>query len=672
MGLASDLLRLPAPSDSAMIDRVDEVRCDENPQGSNQSSNPHLNEMIQAQLDRRTVLAGALGAAAVQFLAGSVATTGRASASSLAGSAGGGAPTLGFAEVPPSSADTVVVPAGYTYKVIVPWGTPLFLGAAEFREDASNTAAEQAQQVGFNHDGMHYFRFPTNPNRRGLLVLNHEYTDASQIYTAAQGASITNDAAGREKVAKALAGHGVTVVELRRDSVSNWKHLVGSPYNRRVTGSTPVAFSGPVSATHPALQSTVVPNPLGTLNNCGHGHTPWGTYLACEENFNGYFGANGPYTATPLQARYGLTASGFGYGWHVAEPRFDLNANPNEPNRFGWVVEIDPFNPASTPVKRTALGRFKHEGAWCTQSAGHVCVYSGDDENGDYLYKYVSDAPWAQMLANGQSPLDFGKLYVAKFNANGTGEWLLLEHGSGPLTVANGWADQADVLIRTRQAADAVGATRCHRPEWVAVNETTDDVYVTFTNGTGNGSAVNSNRDPNPYGHIVRLKETGGDHRLTSFDWSIFLLAGDNQYDPLVPATQPLFGSPDGLWCDDDGRLWIQTDISNSSQNRQDRGYDRIANNMMLVANPATGELKRFLTGPRGCEVTGVVLSPDKRTIFVNIQHPGESTNFWNGLFGAPTNANPATVSSWPNGSGARPRPATLAIRRIDGGLIGT
>jgi secreted PhoX family phosphatase len=653
-----------------MIDRDNDLLRDENPQGSNATGSPQLLDLIQSQLDRRTVLGGALGAAALQFLGGAT-LSGRASAAPSFG-ASGGTPTLGFAEVPPSSADTVVVPAGYTYKVIVPWGTPLFLGAAEFREDASNTAAEQAQQVGFNHDGMHYFRFPANPNRRGLLVLNHEYTDASQIYTAAQGASITNDAAGREKVAKALAGHGVTVVELRRDSTSNWKHLVGSPYNRRVTGSTPVAFSGPVSATHPALQSTVVPNPLGTLNNCGHGHTPWGTYLACEENFNGYFGANGPYTATALQARYGLTASGFGYGWHVAEPRFDLNANPNEPNRFGWVVEIDPFNPASTPVKRTALGRFKHEGAWCTQSAGHVCVYSGDDENGDYLYKYVSDAPWAQMLANGQSPLDFGKLYVAKFNANGTGEWLLLEHGSGPLTVANGWADQADVLIRTRQAADAVGATRCHRPEWVAVNETTDDVYVTFTNGTGNNAPHNSNRDPNPYGHIVRLKETGGDHRLTSFDWSIFLLAGDNQYDPLVPATQPLFGSPDGLWCDDEGRLWIQTDISNSSQNRQDRGYDRIANNMMLVANPATGELKRFLTGPRGCEVTGVVLSPDKRTIFVNIQHPGESTNYWNGLFGAPTNANPATVSSWPNGSGARPRPATLAIRRIDGGLIGT
>jgi secreted PhoX family phosphatase len=653
-----------------MIDRVDEVRCDENPQGSNQSSNPHLNDLIQAQLDRRTVLAGALGAAAVQFLAGSVATTGRASASSLAGSGGGGAPTLGFTEVPPSSADTFVVPAGYTAKVIIPWGTPILAGAASFQEDASNSAADQAGQVGFNHDGIHFYRFPTNPNRRGLLVLNHEYTDATQIYTAAQGPSITNNAAGREKVAKALEAHGVTVVELRRDSTGNWKHLQGSPYNRRITGTTPMTFSGPVSANHPLLQSTVVPTPIGTLNNCGSGTTPWGTYLTAEENFNGYFGANGSFTATPLQARYGISASGFGYGWHIAEPRFDLNANPNEPNRFGWIVEIDPFNPTSTPVKRTALGRFKHEAAYVTVSAGVACVYSGDDENGDYVYKFVSDAPWAQMIGAGQSPLDFGKLYVAKFNANGTGDWLLLEHGNGPLTVANGWADQADVLIRTRQAADALGATRCHRPEWVCETAQTQDVYVAFTNGTGNNAPVNSNRDPNPYGHIVRLRETGGDHRLTTFDWSVFLLAGDNQYDPLVPASQTLFGSPDGIWADPDGRLWIQTDISNSSQNRQDRGYDRIANNMMLVSNPATGELKRFLTGPRGCEITGVCMSTDKRTLFVNVQHPGESTNFWNGLFGAPTNANPSSVSTWP--FGGRPRPATVSIQRIDGGLIGT
>lgn len=651
-----------------MIDRDTTVLGDENPMGSNPTQGPTLNDLIASQLDRRTMLGGALGLAAVQFLAGS-AITRKASALSSFG-ASGGTPTLTFTEVPPSSADTFVVPQGYVAKVIIPWGTPILAGAPNFQEDGSNTAADQEKQVGFNHDGMEFFRFPTNPNRRGLLVLNHEYTDATQIYTAAQGTTITNDAAGREKVAKSLAAHGVTVVELRRDAQGSWKHLQGSPFNRRITGNTPVVFSGPVSASHPLLQSTVTPQPLGTLNNCGNGYTPWGTYITAEENFNGYFGANGAFTATPLQARYGLSATGFGYNWHLAEPRFDLNANPNEPNRFGWLVEIDPFNPQAAPIKRTALGRFKHEGAAVTVSSGVACVYSGDDENGDYLYKFVSDAPWQQMIANGQSPLDFGKLYVAKFNANGTGEWLLLEHGSGPLTVANGWVDQADVLIRTRQAADAVGATRCHRPEWVTENSATQDVYVTFTNGTGNNSAVNSNRDPNPYGHIVRLRETGGDHRLVNFDWSIFLLAGDNQYDPLVPATQPLFGSPDGLWSDPAGRLWIQTDISNSSQNRQDRGYDRIANNAMLVANPTTGEFKRFLTGPRGCEITGVTMSPDMRTIFVNVQHPGESTNFWNGQFGTPSVTNPSSVSSWP--FGGRPRPATVAIQRIDGGEIGT
>jgi len=641
---------------------------DEKPDGSNPTQNPALASLIDAQLSRRGILGGAVGLTAAQFLGGALFGK-RASASPASAGVGGGS-LLGFTEVPPSSEDTFVVPPGYTAKVIIPWGTPLFLGSAPFLEDASNTAADQEGQVGFNHDGIHFFRFPTFPGRRGLLVVNHEYTDASQIYTAAQGSAITNDAAGREKVQKALAGHGVSVVELRRDSQASWGHLLGSPFNRRVTGNTPMIFSGPVTSAHPALQSTVVPNPLGTLNNCGHGFTPWGTYLACEENFNGYFGANGPFTPTVGEARYGLNSSGFGYNWHVAEPRFDLNANRNEPNRFGWVVEVDPFDPSATPIKRSALGRFKHEGATVTQSAGHVCVYSGDDENGEYVYKYVSTGPWQTMLTAGQHPLDFGRLYVARFDANGTGEWLLLEHGTGPLTVANGWADQADVLLRTRQASDALGATRCHRPEWVAENRLTQDVFITFTNGTGNNSAVNGNRDPNPYGHIVRLRETGGDHRLTAFTWDVYLLAGDNAYDPLVPASQAIFGSPDGLWVDDDGRMWIQTDISNSSQLRADRGYDNIANNMMLAADPATGELKRFLTGPRGCEITGVITTPDGTSMFVNVQHPGESTTFWNGLFGAPTTANPSTVSSWP--FGGRPRPATVVIRRIDGGRIGT
>ncbi|HUF99935.1 MAG TPA: alkaline phosphatase PhoX, partial [Ilumatobacter sp.] len=379
----------------------------------------------------------------------------------------------------------------------------------------------------------------------------------------------------------------------------------------------------------------------------------------------------------PLEARYGVSATGFGYNWHKADPRFDVATNGNELNRFGWMVEIDPDDPSSTPVKRTALGRFKHEGATVTEMNGRVVVYSGDDENGDYLYKFVGNAPWRQLRARGKSPLDEGTLYVAKFNSDGSGAWLPLVHGAGPLTPTNGFVDQADVLIRTRMSADAVGATRLHRPEWVGVNSKTGDVFVTLTNGSGNGSAVNSDRDPNPYGHIVRFHEVGNIHNPTSFAWDVFLFAGDPAYPavagPNVPSDQPAFGSPDGIWVDPDGLVWIQTDISNSSQNLASRSYDNIGNNQMLVANPDTGEVKRFLTGPRGCEVTGVITTPDQTTMFVNIQHPGESTTFWNGQFGAPSTANPSTVSNWPDHQpNGRPRSATLVIRKLDGGKIGS
>jgi hypothetical protein len=423
------------------------------------------------------------------------------------------------------------------------------------------------------------------------------------------------------------------------------------------------------------LDSSITPSPIGTLNNCAMGYTPWGTYLACEENWNGYFGTDdGSWAATALEARYGVTRAGFGYNWHKASERFDLAKNRNELNHFGWVVEIDPFDPKSQPVKRTALGRIKHEGATCTESKGRIVVYTGDDENGDYLYKFVGSAPWRQVRAKGQSPLDHGTLYVAKFAADGTGTWLPLVYGVGPLTSTNGWADQADVLIRTRTAADAVGATRLHRPEWVAVHPHSGEVFVTLTNGSGNNSAVNSGRDPNPYGHIVRFREANNDY--TAFQWDIFLLAGDPVYDVKVPVDQPIFGSPDGIWVDGSGIVWVQTDISNSSQNRADRGYDNIGNNAMLAANPATGEVKRFMTGPRGCEITGVTMTPDQRTMFVNIQHPGESTTYWNTLNGgAPTTAIPHRVSTWPFGTASnprRPRPATVVIRKVDGGRIGS
>ncbi|MBL8898303.1 MAG: DUF839 domain-containing protein, partial [Planctomycetes bacterium] len=310
---------------------------DENPQGSNPTQNPELTQLIEKHLSRRNLLGGALAVTAAQFLFG------RGVAAQELGTRGPGSgrgrrPRMGFTEVPASSADDFIVPPGYVAQVIVPWGTPLWSNAAPFAEDASNSAADQELQVGFNHDGMHYFPLWRGPlgNRRGLLVLNHEYTDANQIYSAAVGRTITNDAAGREKVAKALAGHGVSVIEIQRDSNGNWSHVIDSPYNRRITGTTPMAFSGPVSASHPMLQSAITPNPRGTLNNCAHGFTPWGTYLACEENWNGYFGtADSSWTATALEARYGVSRGGFGYNWHVAEPRFDIAVNRNELNHFG-------------------------------------------------------------------------------------------------------------------------------------------------------------------------------------------------------------------------------------------------------------------------------------------------------------------------------------------------
>lgn len=345
--------------------------------------------------------------------------------------------------------------------------------------------------------------------------------------------------------------------------------------------------------------------------------------------------------------------------------------NPNELNRFGWIVEIDPFDPTSTPVKRTALGRIKHEGACVVEAGGHAVLYSGDDENGDYVYKFVGNAPWATLIAQGKSPLDEGDLYVARFNDDGSGVWLPLIHGTGPLTVGNGWADQADVCLRTRQAADAVGATKLDRPEWVASHPSTGEMFMTLTNGSGNGGAVNP-RTPNPYGHIIRWTEAGGDHRSLTFAWDVFALAGDPAYPAISAAPTivgDIYGSPDGIGFDADGRLWIETDISNSSQLRADRGYDNIGNNQLLAADPTTGETRRFLVGPRGCEITGLAFSPDHQTMFVNIQHPGESTT----ALGSPSVANPRAVSNWPDYDPAgRPRPATLAIRKIGGGVIGS
>lgn len=637
---------------------------------SNPSGNRSFGDVVATRMSRRAAVFGGTAAAAAFVLSGArtanAATPGaRTGGEQDAGASGthgaGGRELIGFKQVDTHDTDTVTVPEGYRVQVFIPWGTPIQPDGPQWNKDASNTAAEQEQQIGMHHDGMHFF--PLGRGRkgseRGMLVLNHEYIDQQLLFTDGP------DEMTEEKVNKALAAQGVSVVEVARGKDGSWKR-VASRRARKVHGRTPVTFSGPVTEKHPALRAGN--RPMGTLNNCSMGATPWGTYLACEENFNSYFGTEDPdWEPDRLQKRYGVDNVGFGYNWHVASERWDVATNPGEVNRFGWICEIDPMNPKQTPVKRTALGRIKHEGFMVTESRGRIVGYTGDDQDGDYVYKFVGDGPWRARRARGQSPLDHGTLYVARYDDDGSGVWLPLVHGEGPLTTDNGWEDQADVLIRTREAADAVGATRMDRPEWIAVNPKNQDVYVSLTNGSGWGGAVTP-REPNPYGHIVRWREKNGDNTATTFEWDIFVLAGDPAYDDEVELGDNLFGSPDGLWFDPDGRLWILTDVSNSSQNLPEKGYDNIGNNAMLAADPKTREIRRFLVGPRGAEITGVITTPDQRTMFVNVQHPGEATDAW----GEPTPENPRDVSNWPDHDPeGRPRSATLVITREDGGKIG-
>ena len=634
---------------------------------SNPSRNPTFDEV---NAERRALLKGSLAGGALALagipFAGCAATPGPAGAAAKPA-------TPGFVPVAPSKADAIVVPEGYEAYVLYAWGDPVSDGPA-FRQDASNTAADQAGQAGMHHDALHYFAMVEGSalsSTHGLLVVNHEYTDDGLLH--ADGMRTWT----AEKVAKSQAAHGVSVVEARVVG-GRWTIVRPSRYARRVTGTTPIRVSGPAAGdaamrTRDDASGLAV---LGTINNCAHGVTPWGTYLACEENFNGYF-VNASGSLPPEHRRYGITAKGFGYRWHEFDERFDAAKHPNEPNRFGWVVEVDPWDPRSTPVKRTALGRFKHEGATVALAAdGRVVVYMGDDERFEYVYKFVSSGRYrpGEREAN-RALLDEGVLHVARFDADGTGRWLPLVHGQGPLTAANGFASQADVLIRARSAGDALGATKMDRPEWIAVSPQGNDVYCTMTNNSQRGAkdrpgvdAANP-RAANVFGHVVRWREAGGDPgSIVPFRWDIFARCGDPAHADAGKRGDvrgDAYGSPDGLWFDPRGLLWIQTDVSTSTLNKGD--YANLGNNMMLAADVATGETRRFLVGPAGCEVTGVVMTPDLTTMFVDIQHPGESPSE------RADPDRPKAISSWPDGpSGGRPRSATIVVRRRDGGIVGS
>jgi secreted PhoX family phosphatase len=622
--------------------------------GCNPSSNASFEEVLES-VSRRRLLQSGLGTLALGFLAGP--------RSLLAGTA-----AVGFSSISVSQEDGIRVPPGYVSEVLYAWGDPVSAGPA-WDPTGANTPEEQAVQAGMHHDGIHFFPLPygSGSSTRGLLVMNHEYTDDGLLHVGGF------DNWSPDKVLKSQAAHGVSVIEVAFDN-GRWSVVRPSSYGRRITAFTPIAISGP-AAGHPLLKTSTDPTGTvvkGTVNNCANGYTPWGTYLTCEENFNGYFVNGG--TIPPLQARYGISAAGAGYRWHEHDGRFDARAHPNEPNRFGWVVEIDPFNPGSTPVKRTALGRFKHENAaFALARDGRAVFYMGDDERFEYVYKFVSRDPAPTSGGLSASVLDNGTLYAARFNADGTGNWIALTQGSNGLDAAAGFPDQATVLINARGAADKVGATKMDRPEWITVNPANRDCYATLTNNSQRGDAgraapdAANPRKTNVFGHIIRWRDDG-DTTASTFRWSVFCLCGDpanNDATKKGNVKGASFGSPDGLWFDPNGILWIQTDVSTSTLNTGD--YVNLGNNQMLAADPATAQIKRFLTGPRGCEITGVIATPDMRSMFVNIQHPGEPSSERNDP------RSPAAVSSWPDGPGiGRPRAATIVIRREDGGVIGT
>ncbi|MCP5225239.1 MAG: PhoX family phosphatase [Thauera sp.] len=634
---------------------------------TNLSANEHFQSVVARAVSRRGFLKSGLGLSAAAFLSGSLAACTSDDDASVAPSPSSppavATPLLSFEGIPTSTADDIVVAAGYTATVFAPWGTPLFSSGpgSSWAGDASEGAAEQARQVGDNHDGLHFFPLTEGNNDEGLLVMNHEYTNVRWLFANGQVDSL-------DDANKDLNAHGVSVIHIRR-TAGRWEIVTDSAYNRRITGNTPMLLTGP-AAGDTLLQTNADPTGtlvFGTLNNCGNGYTPWGTYLTCEENFNQYFGTlNTLGTArNAAQVRYGLDSNGTERKYEQYVPRFDWQLEPNESNRFGWIVEIDPFDPRSTPKKRTALGRIKHENAAYRIGAdGTVVVYMGDDQANDYVYKFVADGKYvAGDIRNNANLLDSGKLYVAKFNDGaatgdfmGTGEWILLDKAAN--TALAGFANQAEVLVNTRLAADAVGATKMDRPEWVAVHPKTGEVYVTMTNNSGRSVTDDANpRANNRFGQIVRWREAADDPAATSFEWDLFVLAGNPTVHSDLRAgssnvtAQNMFNSPDGLGFDKDGRLWIQTD-GNYSNSGDFAGQ---GNNQMLCADPESKEIRRFFVGPKECEVTGLTFTPDSKTLFINIQHPGEGGN-----------------SNWPDGGSARPRSATVIITKNDGGVIGS
>ena len=703
----------------------------------NHSGNAHFSDILAANMNRRGVLRGSVATSAGVLL-GSVGLT------ACGGDGSGPAKPpvsngpkelkLNFEPVAHTNADLVTVPKDYQVSILHALGDPLHYGDTSWSDTGTESAESYQRRIGDGHDGMYYFglsddgKFDANRSDRGLLCVNHEYVVAPYGLHPA-GSTRVDGKRPAEEVRKEIFAHGASVSEVKRKANSNDMDFVrGSKYNRRVHSATPMEMAGPAAGNAKLVTKLSVDGKeaFGMNNNCACGYTPWGTYLTCEENYLNVIGRavddDTQRSASEIVAlnRYGLPQGRENpYGWDTPEGEEFKRWNSavsaaaarddyrNIFNSFGWVVEIDPFRPDSKPVKRSALGRFNHEGAWpAPAKAGEpIVIYSGDDARNEYVFKFVSDAKWDPKDVNGGAAagakyLDKGTLYAAKFNDDGTGEWLELTHGKNGIDASNPvypFADQADVVMHCRLAADFMGATKMDRPEWGGVNPLNNEVYMTMTNNSQRDGvkmpldAANP-RKLNTNGHIVRWREEGS-QAGTKFQWDIYLFGArvdGKQSENLsnLSATND-FSSPDGLYFDQRtdggaGLLWIQTD---------DGSYTDVTNCMMLAAIPgqvgdgkrvttsdgqetimgahATGaNVRRFLVGPFDCEITGVVVTPDGKTLFFNVQHPGEDKgDFATNTFTSHWPGNQPGITSHHQGH-KRPRSATVVVTRKDGGPI--
>ncbi len=655
------------------VDLIHDTSIDDDDVAINETAEAGFLQVATATLSRRSALRGLMATTA---LAGLATTLPRAGATAAENPS-----SFTFSRLASEIKDSHQVAEGYDATVLIKWGDKV-LGDAPAFDVAGQSAAAQAKQFGYNCDYVGYMSLPAGSDNsdHGLLCVSHEYTNPELMFDAGLTKK-TQDQTTEAQSRIEMAAHGHSVIEIKRDGGA-WRVVEGSPFARRIHAGTAIKISGP-AAGHARLKTKADPSGskvFGTLNNCAGGKTPWGTVLIAEENIHKYFGGRLPdgHGETANFNRFGLKGKS-SYGWHKYEARFDMGQEPNEANRFGWMVEFDPYDPDAAPVKRTSLGRFKHEGATTALlDDGRVVVYSGDDQRGEYLYKFITNGHVDpnDRAANGDL-LDDGTLFVAKFNADKTLTWLPLVWGAGPLTPANGFNSQGDVLIETRKAADLMGATPMDRPEDVEPNPLNGRVYMMLTNnknrGTDKGDPVDAvnPRAKNPYGHIVEMippgaegdgKNTGVRHDALTFRWEFFLLAGN----PDDPSHQAVYNgmtlthgnwlaAPDNMAFDPQGRLWISTD-QGSKQKK-----NNIPDGMYAadVAGPGRALPMLFFACPRDAEMCGPEFTPNGETLFVAVQHPGEGSTF----------ADPTT--RWPDfKDGLPPRPSIVAITKTSGGPI--